>query len=113
MCPGIDNQNTNQHYCFSQAVERRIKNSTEQASTISIASQSAIQQVKEATKKHNKASSKKVSGANKDGSTDSYHDHRMAMSFALAGLRQPGVVIQDPACVTKTWPGYFAMLESL
>ncbi|TDJ13392.1 MAG: 3-phosphoshikimate 1-carboxyvinyltransferase [Deltaproteobacteria bacterium] len=44
---------------------------------------------------------------------ETYHDHRMAMSFALAGLRQPGVVIQDPACVTKTWPGYFAMLESL
>ncbi len=44
---------------------------------------------------------------------ETYHDHRMAMSFALAGLRQPGIVIQDPACVSKTWPGYFAMLESL
>jgi 3-phosphoshikimate 1-carboxyvinyltransferase len=44
---------------------------------------------------------------------ETYDDHRMAMSFALAGLRQPGIVIRDPACVRKTWPGYFAMLESL
>ncbi len=42
-----------------------------------------------------------------------YDDHRMAMSFALVGLRQPGVEIMDPACVTKTWPGYFAMLDAL
>jgi 3-phosphoshikimate 1-carboxyvinyltransferase len=44
---------------------------------------------------------------------DTYDDHRMAMSFALAGLRVPGVVIRDPGCVAKTWPDYFAMLESL
>jgi 3-phosphoshikimate 1-carboxyvinyltransferase len=44
---------------------------------------------------------------------DTYDDHRMAMAFALAGLRVPGVVIRDPACVAKTWPGYFAMLETL
>ncbi len=42
-----------------------------------------------------------------------YDDHRMAMSFALVGLRQAGVEILDPACVTKTWPGFFAMLERL
>ncbi|MXY75229.1 MAG: 3-phosphoshikimate 1-carboxyvinyltransferase [Acidimicrobiia bacterium] len=42
-----------------------------------------------------------------------YEDHRMAMSFALVGLRQEGVEISDPGCVTKTWPGYFTMLESL
>jgi 3-phosphoshikimate 1-carboxyvinyltransferase len=42
-----------------------------------------------------------------------YDDHRMAMSFALAGLRIPGVSIRDPACVRKTWPGYFEMLEEL
>ncbi|MYD05087.1 MAG: 3-phosphoshikimate 1-carboxyvinyltransferase [Acidimicrobiia bacterium] len=42
-----------------------------------------------------------------------YDDHRMAMSFAIAGLVQPGIVIEDPACVTKTWPGFFDMLESL
>jgi 3-phosphoshikimate 1-carboxyvinyltransferase len=44
---------------------------------------------------------------------DTYDDHRMAMSFALAGLRVPGVVIRDPGCVAKTWPGYFEMLERL
>lgn len=38
---------------------------------------------------------------------ETYDDHRMAMSFALAGLRIPGVEICDPACVNKTWPGYF------
>jgi 3-phosphoshikimate 1-carboxyvinyltransferase len=37
----------------------------------------------------------------------------MAMAFALAGLRIPGVAIRDPGCVSKTWPGYFAMLEAL
>ena len=44
---------------------------------------------------------------------DTYDDHRMAMAFALAGLRVPGVVIRDPGCVAKTWPDYFAMLEAL
>ncbi len=44
---------------------------------------------------------------------ETYDDHRMAMSFALAGLRIPGVVIRDPGCVSKTWPDYFAALERL
>jgi 3-phosphoshikimate 1-carboxyvinyltransferase len=44
---------------------------------------------------------------------ETYDDHRMAMSFALAGLRIPGVSIRDPACVRKTWPDYFEMLERL
>jgi 3-phosphoshikimate 1-carboxyvinyltransferase len=42
-----------------------------------------------------------------------YDDHRMAMSFALAGLRIPGVSIRDPECVSKTWPDYFSVLERL
>lgn len=42
-----------------------------------------------------------------------YDDHRMAMSFALVGLRQPGVEVLDPGCVTKTWPGFFDVLGSL
>jgi 3-phosphoshikimate 1-carboxyvinyltransferase len=37
----------------------------------------------------------------------------MAMAFALAGLRVPGVAIRDPACVAKTWPDYFEALERL
>ena len=36
-----------------------------------------------------------------------YDDHRMAMSFALAGLRIPGVTILDPGCVAKTYPGFW------
>ena len=44
---------------------------------------------------------------------DTYDDHRMAMSFALAGLRIPDVVIRNPGCVSKTWPGYFEMFETL
>ncbi len=44
---------------------------------------------------------------------ETYDDHRMAMSFALAGLRVPGVVILDPGCVAKTWPGFFDAFASL
>ncbi len=36
-----------------------------------------------------------------------YDDHRMAMSFAVAGLRVPGVVINDPGCVAKTFPDFW------
>ena len=42
-----------------------------------------------------------------------YDDHRMAMAFALLGLRVPGIQIADPGCVTKTFPGYWAMLDGL
>jgi len=42
-----------------------------------------------------------------------YDDHRMAMSFALLGLRCPGIEIADPGCVAKTYPGYFADLADL
>jgi 3-phosphoshikimate 1-carboxyvinyltransferase len=44
---------------------------------------------------------------------ETYNDHRMAMSLALVGLRVPGIVIKDPACVAKTFPGYFEELERL
>jgi 3-phosphoshikimate 1-carboxyvinyltransferase len=42
-----------------------------------------------------------------------YSDHRIAMAFALVGLRQSGIVIDGPACVTKTWPSYFDVLARL
>jgi len=42
-----------------------------------------------------------------------YDDHRMAMSFALAGLRIAGVTILDPSCVSKSWPGFFEALADL
>ena len=44
---------------------------------------------------------------------ETYHDHRMAMSFALAGLRIPGVKIANPRCVDKTYPNYFEDLASI
>jgi 3-phosphoshikimate 1-carboxyvinyltransferase len=42
-----------------------------------------------------------------------YDDHRMAMSFALLGLRAEGIRIAEPACVGKTWPDYFGVLEAM
>ncbi|TWI65739.1 3-phosphoshikimate 1-carboxyvinyltransferase [Desulfobotulus alkaliphilus] len=36
-----------------------------------------------------------------------YDDHRMAMCFSVAGLRVPGVVIENPACVAKSFPNFF------
>lgn len=47
------------------------------------------------------------------GRVETYNDHRLAMSFAIAGLRLPGIEIADPASVNKTWPGFWEMLESL
>ena len=44
---------------------------------------------------------------------ETYADHRIAMSFALAGLMLEGIVILDPGCVSKTYPGYWADLASL
>jgi len=38
---------------------------------------------------------------------DTYNDHRMAMSFALAATRCPGVVLKDAQCVQKTYPDFF------
>ena len=38
---------------------------------------------------------------------ETYNDHRMAMSFALVGLRATGVRIADPGCVAKTYPGFW------
>jgi 3-phosphoshikimate 1-carboxyvinyltransferase len=51
--------------------------------------------------------------APKGSTIDTYHDHRMAMSFSLAGLRVPGVRINDPRCVEKTYPEYFEDLARL
>lgn len=44
---------------------------------------------------------------------DTYNDHRMAMSLALAGLRIPGVVIRNPECTAKTYPEFFRDLAAL
>jgi 3-phosphoshikimate 1-carboxyvinyltransferase len=42
----------------------------------------------------------------------SYKDHRMAMSFAILGAAQAGVSIEDPACVAKTYPGFWLDLAA-
>jgi 3-phosphoshikimate 1-carboxyvinyltransferase len=44
---------------------------------------------------------------------ESHHDHRMAMSLSLIGLRTPGIEISGPACVAKTYPRFFEDLASL
>lgn len=44
---------------------------------------------------------------------DTYNDHRMAMSLALVGLKVPGVVIRNPGCVAKTYPGFWQDFDAL
>ncbi len=55
----------------------------------------------------------KLTGRNSRVRIETYHDHRIAMSFALAGLLVPNVVILDPACTGKTYPDYWEMLAGL
>jgi 3-phosphoshikimate 1-carboxyvinyltransferase len=38
---------------------------------------------------------------------ETYNDHRMAMCFAILGLKVPGIRIKNPACVKKTFPNFF------
>ena len=44
---------------------------------------------------------------------ETYDDHRMAMAFALVGLHAEGIAIENPGCVSKTFPNYFEVVESL
>lgn len=44
---------------------------------------------------------------------NTYGDHRMAMSFALAGLKIPGMVIKDETCVEKSFPEFWKVFEGL
>ena len=46
-------------------------------------------------------------------SIDTYDDHRMAMCFSLAAFGANGIRINDPHCVTKTFPDYFAVFASV
>lgn len=48
----------------------------------------------------------------KPAEIDTYKDHRMAMSFAVAATRAPGVTIRDPECVSKSYPFFFEQLEA-
>lgn len=38
---------------------------------------------------------------------ETYNDHRMAMAFAVTGLKTPGLVIKNPECTAKTFPDFF------
>jgi 3-phosphoshikimate 1-carboxyvinyltransferase len=52
-------------------------------------------------------------GSPQPATIETYHDHRMAMSFAITGLMAPGIEIADPDCVNKTFPTYWQVLDSL
>ncbi len=52
-------------------------------------------------------------GTPKSCELETYNDHRVAMSFALTGLRAEGVGIIDPSCCKKTFAEYFDMLEKV
>ena len=47
------------------------------------------------------------------GEIETYNDHRMAMSFAVAGLKIPGILIKNPNCVEKSFPDFFRRFENL
>ncbi|MGB8860052.1 MAG: 3-phosphoshikimate 1-carboxyvinyltransferase [Ilumatobacteraceae bacterium] len=42
-----------------------------------------------------------------------HHDHRLAMAFALLGLGASGIIVEDPDVVSKSWPDFWTMIESL
>ncbi len=44
---------------------------------------------------------------------ETYNDHRMAMCFAVLGLKVPGIRLKNPGCVSKTFPNFFEKLEQL
>ena len=48
----------------------------------------------------------------KSAQIETYDDHRMAMSFAITGLKAEGIVISNPACTGKTYPRFFEDLAA-
>ena len=44
---------------------------------------------------------------------ETYNDHRMAMCFAILGLKVAGIKIKNPACVKKTFPNFFQKLAAV
>jgi 3-phosphoshikimate 1-carboxyvinyltransferase len=55
-----------------------------------------------------------IEGGNPHGAEiDTHNDHRIAMSFAILGLRVSGIKIKDPDCVNKSFPGFWDELEKL
>jgi 3-phosphoshikimate 1-carboxyvinyltransferase len=43
---------------------------------------------------------------------ETYNDHRLAMCFAILGLKVPGMKIKNPSCVKKTFPNFFQKLAA-
>ncbi len=52
-------------------------------------------------------------GSPRPCTVETYDDHRMAMGFALTGLRAEGIVIHDPGCCRKTFENYFEVLDQV
>jgi 3-phosphoshikimate 1-carboxyvinyltransferase len=52
-------------------------------------------------------------GRPRGAAIETYNDHRIAMSFAIAGLAAPGMKIGNPACVNKSFPAFWQELEKL
>ncbi|MEQ8223814.1 MAG: 3-phosphoshikimate 1-carboxyvinyltransferase [Candidatus Eremiobacterota bacterium] len=52
-------------------------------------------------------------GHHKGAEIDTFDDHRMAMSFALMGLRVPGIKIKNPLCVSKSFPEFWEKLKNI
>ncbi|MCY1664488.1 3-phosphoshikimate 1-carboxyvinyltransferase [Rhizobium sp. SL86] len=59
------------------------------------------------------ASDPALAGQHLPAEIDTFADHRIAMSFALAGLKIDGITILDPDCVGKTYPDYWNAMASL
>ena len=55
-----------------------------------------------------------ISGGRPRGAAiDTYQDHRLAMSFAVAGLKAPGTTIRNPECVAKSFPDFWQFFDKL
>jgi 3-phosphoshikimate 1-carboxyvinyltransferase len=55
-----------------------------------------------------------IEGGNPHGAEiETYNDHRVAMSFAIAGLATPGIKIRNERCVDKSFPGFWEVLQRL
>jgi 3-phosphoshikimate 1-carboxyvinyltransferase len=52
-------------------------------------------------------------GSPRPARIETYHDHRIAMSFAVAGLATPGIEIADKKCVDKSFPGFWEELKKI
>jgi 3-phosphoshikimate 1-carboxyvinyltransferase len=54
-----------------------------------------------------------LGGTPRGASIETYNDHRIAMSFAVAGLKAGGTCIRDERCVDKSFPGFWRVFKQL